>query len=36
VSYYAAMLRETDPWPVPMLTEFKRRLGASAGERSLP
>jgi glucose/mannose-6-phosphate isomerase len=36
VSYYAAMLRETDPWPVPMLTEFKRRLGAPAGERSLP
>jgi glucose/mannose-6-phosphate isomerase len=36
VSYYAAMLRETDPWPVPMLTEFKRRLGAAAGERWLP
>jgi len=36
VSYYAAILRETDPWPVPMLTEFKRRLGAPAGERSLP
>lgn len=35
VSYYAAMLRETDPWPVPMLTEFKRRLGAPSGERSL-
>jgi glucose/mannose-6-phosphate isomerase len=29
VSYYAAMLRETDPWPVPMLTEVKRRLGAA-------
>jgi glucose/mannose-6-phosphate isomerase len=25
-SYYLAMLRETDPWPVPMLTEVKRRL----------
>lgn len=29
VSYYAAMLRQTDPWPVPMLTEVKRRLGAA-------
>ena len=28
VSYYAAMLRETDPWPVPVLTEVKRRLSA--------
>jgi glucose/mannose-6-phosphate isomerase len=28
VSYYAAMLRETDPWPVPMLTEVKQRLAA--------
>lgn len=36
VSYYAAMLRETDPWPVPMLTEFKRRLGAPTRARSLP
>jgi glucose/mannose-6-phosphate isomerase len=26
VSYYAAMLRDTDPWPVPMLTELKQRL----------
>jgi glucose/mannose-6-phosphate isomerase len=26
VSYYAAMLRGADPWPVPMLTEVKRRL----------
>jgi glucose/mannose-6-phosphate isomerase len=34
VSYYAAMLTETDPWPVPMLTEVKRRLGAP--ERLLP
>jgi glucose/mannose-6-phosphate isomerase len=28
VSYYAAMLREIDPWPVPVLTEVKQRLGA--------
>jgi glucose/mannose-6-phosphate isomerase len=28
VSYYAAMLSETDPWPVPVLTEVKRRLEA--------
>jgi glucose/mannose-6-phosphate isomerase len=28
VSYYLAMLNEVDPWPVPMLTEVKRRLGA--------
>jgi glucose/mannose-6-phosphate isomerase len=28
VSYYLAMLHEVDPWPVPMLTEVKRRLGA--------
>jgi glucose/mannose-6-phosphate isomerase len=28
VSYYAAMLRDTDPWPVPMLTEVKERLGS--------
>ena len=26
VSYYAAILRDTDPWPVPMLTELKQRL----------
>jgi glucose/mannose-6-phosphate isomerase len=26
VSYYLAMLRGTDPWPVPMLEEVKRRL----------
>lgn len=26
-SYYVAMLHEVDPWPVPMLTEVKRRLG---------
>ena len=29
VSYYAAMLRETDPWPVPILTEVKERLGGA-------
>jgi glucose/mannose-6-phosphate isomerase len=33
VSYYAAMLHETDPWPVPMLTEVKRRLGAAERRR---
>lgn len=27
VSFYAAMLRDTDPWPVPVLMDFKRRLG---------
>jgi glucose/mannose-6-phosphate isomerase len=27
VSYYVAMLGGTDPWPVPILTEVKRRLG---------
>jgi glucose/mannose-6-phosphate isomerase len=26
VSYYLAMLQGTDPWPVPVLTEVKRRL----------
>jgi glucose/mannose-6-phosphate isomerase len=31
MSYYAALLRETDPWPVPVLTEVKRRLGPSDG-----
>jgi hypothetical protein len=36
VSYYAAMLRETDPWPVPMLTELKQRLGAADGRRPAP
>lgn len=33
VSYYAAMLRETDPWPVPVLSEVKRRLGDPGRER---
>jgi glucose/mannose-6-phosphate isomerase len=28
VSFYLAMLRGVDPWPVPMLEEVKRRLGA--------
>jgi glucose/mannose-6-phosphate isomerase len=38
VSYYLAMLHEIDPWPVPMLTEVKRRLGpgGGAGTRPLP
>jgi glucose/mannose-6-phosphate isomerase len=26
VSYYAAILRDTDPWPVPVLMSFKQRL----------
>ena len=29
VRRYAAMLRETDPWPVPILTEVKERLGGA-------
>jgi glucose/mannose-6-phosphate isomerase len=36
VSYYLAMLHETDPWPVPMLTEVKRRLGDGGGDRGRP
>jgi glucose/mannose-6-phosphate isomerase len=36
VSYYLAMLHETDPWPVPMLTEVKRRLGAGLDARERP
>lgn len=28
VSFYVAMLRGVDPWPVPMLEDVKRRLGA--------
>jgi glucose/mannose-6-phosphate isomerase len=36
VSYYVAMLHETDPWPVPMLTELKRRLGPGADDRGRP
>ena len=28
VSFYAAMLREIDPWPVPVLEEVKRRLSS--------
>ena len=26
VSYYAALARGVDPWPVPLLDEVKRRL----------
>jgi len=26
VSYYAAIARGVDPWPVPLLDEVKRRL----------
>jgi glucose/mannose-6-phosphate isomerase len=36
VSYYAAMLRDTDPWPVPMLTEVKERLSAADRGRPAP
>lgn len=36
VSYYAAMLRETDPWPVPVLMEVKRRLSAPPREPPRP
>jgi glucose/mannose-6-phosphate isomerase len=36
VSYYASMLRETDPWPVPILTEVKRRLGGPGREPGRP
>ena len=41
VSYYVAMLQGTDPWPVPMLTEVKRRLATPSGaaapyERATP
>jgi glucose/mannose-6-phosphate isomerase len=32
VSYYVAMLQGTDPWPVPMLTEVKRRLATPSDE----
>jgi glucose/mannose-6-phosphate isomerase len=34
VSYYLAMLRGVDPWPVPMLTEVKRRLAADGSPSS--
>ena len=27
-SYYLAVARDTDPWPIPVLDEMKRRLGA--------
>jgi glucose/mannose-6-phosphate isomerase len=30
VSYYVAMLHGRDPWPVPVLTEVKRRLATPA------
>jgi glucose/mannose-6-phosphate isomerase len=36
VSYYVAMLRQTDPWPVPMLTEVKRRLSTAEPGRPSP
>jgi glucose/mannose-6-phosphate isomerase len=36
VSFYAAMLRETDPWPVPVLTEVKQRLSAIEAARPSP
>jgi len=36
VSYYLAMLHGTDPWPVPMLTELKRRLGTGPVDPGRP
>ena len=36
VSYYAAMLRGADPWPVPILMEVKRRLSAPGREPPRP
>src|SRR5262245_58293559 len=36
VSYYLAMLQQTDPWPVPVLTEVKRRLSAPLERRARP
>jgi glucose/mannose-6-phosphate isomerase len=36
VSYYVAMLQGTDPWPVPVLTEVKRRLSAPLERRPRP
>jgi glucose/mannose-6-phosphate isomerase len=36
VSFYAAMLREIDPWPVPVLTEVKQRLSAIEAARTSP
>jgi glucose/mannose-6-phosphate isomerase len=36
VSFYAAMLREIDPWPVPVLTEVKQRLSAIGAARPSP
>ncbi len=36
VSYYAAMLRDTDPWPVPVLTEVKRRLSGPGAPGAPP
>ena len=32
VSFYVAVLRSVDPWPVPMLEELKRRLTVSGGD----
>jgi glucose/mannose-6-phosphate isomerase len=34
VSYYLAMLQQTDPWPVPVLTEVKRRLSVPLERRA--
>jgi glucose/mannose-6-phosphate isomerase len=36
VSFYAAMLRDVDPWPVPVLTEVKQRLSAIGAARPSP
>lgn len=32
-SYYLAVLREVDPWPVPLLDEVKRRMAPAADSR---
>jgi glucose/mannose-6-phosphate isomerase len=36
VSYYLAVLRETDPWTVPLLDELKRRMRGPRGEAHGP
>ena len=36
VSYYLALLRETDPWTIPLLDELKRRMRPPGGGASAP
>ncbi len=36
VSYYLAIVRETDPWTVPLLDELKRRMRRPAGDGNAP